>query len=188
MFIQAGELAPSFFRTSEGWSLVGKSLFNIFSPLPSGLRSCLEHKINRLVLPWGMLHEEVVVKKATSIRQILNRAKLLLSKTNGVLYIIPPMERQNTPLEQELLKHYGDIFKHSSIVIGESIRMHHYQIFRWPMNFLLSYWVRRVGFIRFNLKGTLLVTRIASLGAATSTVHCNSTTLTSWNTLVHTLC
>ena len=125
MFIQMGELATSFFRTPEGWSLAGKSLFNIFAPLPSDLCSCLEHKINRLVLPWGMLHEEVVVKKATSITQILNRAKLLLSKTDGVLYIIPPMESPNTPLEQELLRNYGIFLAIRQLSYGESMRMHH---------------------------------------------------------------
>ena len=102
-----------------------------------------------------MLHEEVVVKKATSVTQILNRAKLLLSKTDGVLYIIPQMESPNTPLEQELLRNYGDIFSHSSIVIwGEHAHAPLPDFFVGPHEFsteLLGY--EGSDFIRFNLKG-----------------------------------
>ena len=62
MFIQLTEFVPSFFRTPEGWTLLGKSLFNIFEPLPLQLYTSMEHKLNRLIVPWHGIREQCIAK------------------------------------------------------------------------------------------------------------------------------
>ncbi len=112
MFIQMHEFAPSFFRTPEGWSLVGKSLFNIFEPLPFDIEVTMKNQINRLIIPWSDLYEHCILNQLATIDDVLTRAKHLLNMETGILYIIPPPANKDLlAIESMLLSNYSHIFQ-----------------------------------------------------------------------------